>query len=228
MKAKSFARMRCSIAGALELIGDRWALLIIRDLSHGLRRYDDLRASTGIPAATLPARLKHLEAGGIVERVRYQERPPRDEYRLTPKGRDLGKVNVALREWGDRWDASGYVQPSVETVDRDTGRPLKLAVVDAETGVAVPPARVALRPGLLNARLPIANRNGVSLTAWVKNLTDRRYLQDSYDISSFGAYGLIYNEPRTYGLTLAYTLQARRLASPLHRANGATNQNCAP
>ena len=87
MKPKSFAGMHCSIAGALELIGDRWALLVIRDLSLGLRRYDDLRASTGIPAATLAARLKHLQAAGIVERVRYQERPPRDEYRLTPKGR---------------------------------------------------------------------------------------------------------------------------------------------
>lgn len=147
MKAKSFAGMRCSIAGALEVIGDRWALLVIRDLSLGLRRYDDLRASTGIPAATLASRLKHLEAGGIVERARYRERPPRDEYRLTAKGRDLWKVCVALREWGDRWDASGYGEPSVETVDRETGRPLVLALIDAETGAAVPRERVCLRPG---------------------------------------------------------------------------------
>lgn len=147
MKPKSFAGMRCSIAGALELIGDRWALLVIRDLSLGLRRYDDLRASTGIPAATLAARLKHLIASGIVERVRYHERPPRDEYRLTRKGRDLWKVSVALREWGDRWDASGFGAPTVETIDRETGRSLKLALVDAETGVAVPLDRIELRPG---------------------------------------------------------------------------------
>ncbi len=147
MKPKSFAGMRCSIAGALELIGDRWALLVIRDLSLGLRRYDDLRASTGIPAATLASRLKHLETGGIVERVRYRERPPRDEYRLTAKGRDLWKVSVALREWGDRWDASGYGAPTVETIDRETGRPLVLALVDAETGAAVPRERARLRPG---------------------------------------------------------------------------------
>ena len=139
--------MRCSIAGALELVGDRWALLLIRDLSLGLSRYDDLRASTGIPAATLAARLKHLTVSGIVERVRYQERPPRDEYRLTRKGGDLWQVNVALREWGDRWDASGYGAPTVKAVDRETGRPLRLALVDAETGRAVPPARVQLRPG---------------------------------------------------------------------------------
>lgn len=147
MKPKSFIGMRCSIAGALELIGDRWTLLLIRDLSLGLHRYDDLRASTGIPAATLAARLKHLAASGIVERVRYQERPPRDEYRLTAKGRDLWKVSVALREWGDRWDASGFGAASVEMVDRETGRPLVLALVDAETGEAIPRDRAQLRPG---------------------------------------------------------------------------------
>lgn len=147
MKAKSFAGMRCSIAGALELIGDRWSLLIIRDLSLGLSRYDDLRASTGIPAATLASRLKHLGASGIIERVRYQERPPRDEYRLTRMGRDLWKVSLALREWGDRWDASGYGAPTVETIDRETGRPLMLALVDAETGQMVPLDRATLRPG---------------------------------------------------------------------------------
>ena len=147
MKPKSFAEMRCSIAGALELIGDRWALLLIRDLSLGLSRYDEFRASTGIPDATLAARLKHLTTAGIVERARYQERPPRDEYRLTPKGRDLWKVSVALREWGDRWDATGYGQPTMEMVDRDNGRPLVLALVDAETGQPVPADRVQLRPG---------------------------------------------------------------------------------
>lgn len=147
MKAKSFAGMRCSIAGALELIGDRWALLVIRDLSLGLRRYEDLRTSTGIPSATLAARLRHLAAAGIVERVRYQERPPRDEYRLTRKGRDLWKVNVALREWGDRWDASGFGEAPVEMVDRMTGRPLRLALVDSETGQAVGRDRVRIRPG---------------------------------------------------------------------------------
>lgn len=147
MKPKSFAGMRCSVAGALELIGDRWAFLLIRDLSFGLSRYDDLRASTGIPAATLAARLKHLTVGGIVERVRYQERPPRDEYRLTLKGRDLWKISVALREWGDRWDASGYGQPTIEMVDGETGRPVVLALVDAETGQTVPRERARLRPG---------------------------------------------------------------------------------
>lgn len=147
MKAKSFAGMRCSIAGALELIGDRWAVLLIRDLSFGLSRYDDLRASIGIPAATLAARLKQLVDADIVQRVRYHDNPPRDEYRLTAKGRDLWMVMLALREWGDRWDASGFGAPAVETVDAETGRPLRLSLVDAETGEPVPPRRARLRPG---------------------------------------------------------------------------------
>jgi DNA-binding HxlR family transcriptional regulator len=147
MKAKSFAGMRCSIAGALELIGDRWAVLVIRDLSFGLSRYDDLRASTGIPAATLAVRLKQLIASGLVERRQYQDKPPRDEYRLTAKGRDLWMVTLALREWGDRWDATGFGAPTVETIDKETGRPLHLALVDSETGQAVPARRATLRPG---------------------------------------------------------------------------------
>lgn len=147
MKAKSFAGMHCSIAGALELIGDRWAVLVIRDLSFGLSRYDDLRASTGIPAATLAARLKRLVSAGLVERRPYQDRPPRDEYRLSAMGRDLWMVMLALREWGDRWDATGFGAPTVETIDKETGRPLHLALVDFETGQAVPARRAMLRPG---------------------------------------------------------------------------------
>lgn len=138
--------MRCSIAGAIKLIGDRWAVLLIRDLSFGLSRYDDLRTNIGIPAATLSARLKQLVDANIAERVRYQDNPPRDEYRLTAKGRDLWKVLLALREWGDRWDASGFGAPSVETVDADTGRMLRLGLIDPDTGQVVPPRRARLRP----------------------------------------------------------------------------------
>ena len=107
MKPKSFAGMRCSVAGALEIIGDRWTLLLLRDLSLGLTRYDAFRKSCAIPTTTLSKRLGALEDNGIVVRSRYSQRPPRDEYRLTDKGRDLWKVLTALREWGDRWDASG-------------------------------------------------------------------------------------------------------------------------
>jgi DNA-binding HxlR family transcriptional regulator len=147
VKSKSFAGMRCSIAGALEAIGDRWAILILRDLAFGLSRYDELQANTGIPNTTLSSRLKHLEAHGLVEKRPYQDHPPRHAYALTDKGRDLWKVTTALREWGDRWDASGYGAPTVEVVDRATGRDLTLALVDPETGRVVPRDRVHYRPG---------------------------------------------------------------------------------
>ena len=145
MRAKSLAEMRCSVASALGMIGDRWSLLVIWDLSFGLRRFKELRTSTGIPSATLAARLKHLEARCIIERVRYHNRPPRDEYHLTPKGRDMWKVSTALREWGDRWDSSG--EPTFEMVDRKTGRRVILGLVDVETNRAVSLDRVQLRPG---------------------------------------------------------------------------------
>ncbi|MBP7815925.1 MAG: helix-turn-helix transcriptional regulator [Phenylobacterium sp.] len=147
MKAKSFSGMRCSVAGALEMIGDRWTLLLLRDLGLGLARFEEFQSSTGIANTTLSTRLKELERHGVVERIRYRERPPRDEYRLTEKGRDLWKVITALREWGDRWDASGYGAPTIEVVDRDTERELRLALVDPQTGQSVPRERVTYRPG---------------------------------------------------------------------------------
>ena len=88
MKSKSFDGMACSIAGVLEAIGDRWAVLILRDLSLGLKRYEDLRHSTGVTNATLSDRLKHLEDHELIERRRYQTNPERYEYVLTAKGRD--------------------------------------------------------------------------------------------------------------------------------------------
>lgn len=147
MKLKSFVGMRCSIAGALEAIGDRWAILVIRDLALGFSRYDDLRARLDIPTTTLAKRLKHLEAHGLVARERYRERPPRDAYRLTEKGRDLWKVTLALREWGERWDTSGYGAANIEVTDRQTGRQVCLAVIDPETGNTVPRERIDYRPG---------------------------------------------------------------------------------
>ena len=147
MRAKSFAGMTCSVAGALEAIGDRWAVLLLRDLSLGLSRYDELQASTGMPTTTLSTRLKHLESSGLVERRPYQDNPPRHEYRLTDKGRDLWKVTTALREWGDRWDTNGLGAPTIELVDAASGRPLVLARVGQEPGQPVPRGRARLRPG---------------------------------------------------------------------------------
>lgn len=96
---------KCPVARTLDLIGERWTVLILRDLlRHGPRRYQDFQDSlAGIAPNTLAARLKDLEASGLVERKLYNERPPRLEYHLTDKGRSLGPVLRALREWGTRY-----------------------------------------------------------------------------------------------------------------------------
>lgn len=93
---------KCPVARTLDLIGERWTPLILRDLIlHGPRRYQDLQDSlAGIAPNTLSARLKDMEANGLIERKLYNERPPRLEYHLTEKGKSLGPVLRALREWG--------------------------------------------------------------------------------------------------------------------------------
>jgi DNA-binding HxlR family transcriptional regulator len=96
-------RSSCPIAGTLDLIGDRWSLLVVRDLFRGKRRYGDLVASAErIPTNILADRLKRLEQGGIVERIQYSARPPRYEYHLTPRGKDLGPAILAIANWGLR------------------------------------------------------------------------------------------------------------------------------
>ena len=97
----------CSIARSLEHIGERWTLLILRDMFLGVRRFDALQRRLGIARNVLTARLEKLVDEGIVERRPYSERPLRHDYRLTEKGRDLWPVLVALMQWGDRYAAPG-------------------------------------------------------------------------------------------------------------------------
>ena len=94
----------CPLARTLDIIGERWAVLILRDLFlGGARKFQDFESSlSGISPNTLSARLKRLEDGGIIERRFYEEHPPRAEYVLTAKGRELGPVMKALRAWGER------------------------------------------------------------------------------------------------------------------------------
>ena len=137
MKSKSFEGMACSIAGVLEAIGDRWAVLILRDLSLGLSRYEDLRRSTDVTNATLSDRLKHLEDHELVERRQYQTNPERYEYVLSSRGRDTILVLQALLQVGDKWAVCGDAGPPLKFIDRKTGRAVKLARVDNETGQCV-------------------------------------------------------------------------------------------
>lgn len=91
----------CSIADALTILGQKWALLILREISFGNSRFDDIAASTGAPRDILAARLKSLEAAGVILRELYQQKPPRSDYRLSQAGEELFGLLHVLRDWGD-------------------------------------------------------------------------------------------------------------------------------
>ncbi|WNV74113.1 helix-turn-helix domain-containing protein [Geodermatophilus sp. DSM 44513] len=95
----------CSLAAALELVGERWALLAVREVALGNHRFSDIARGTGAPRDRLSARLTALVAAGVLERRPYSTAPPRSGYRLTPAGRDLVPVLQALLLWGERWAA---------------------------------------------------------------------------------------------------------------------------
>ena len=103
MLPNDYEGQNCSIARALEVVGERWTLLIIRDALLGLRRFNQFQESLGIAPNVLTHRLNRLVEEGILARVRYSERPERYEYRLTTKGRDLAVTLAGLRQWGDRY-----------------------------------------------------------------------------------------------------------------------------
>ena len=93
----------CSIAASLDIVGDRWTILILRDSFRGLHRFDEFRRDLEIPRAVLADRLRRLVDAGVLVRRQYSEHPPRDEYRLTDMGRELSPILVGLMQWGDRW-----------------------------------------------------------------------------------------------------------------------------
>jgi DNA-binding HxlR family transcriptional regulator len=103
MLRRDYEGQNCSIARALEVVGERWTLLIVRDAFLGLRRFDEFQENLGIARNVLADRLNRLVEEGILERVRYSERPERYEYRLTAKGRELNIALAGLRQWGDKY-----------------------------------------------------------------------------------------------------------------------------
>ena len=147
MRSKGFEGMACSIAGVLDAVGDRWAMLILRDLGLGLSRYEDFRRSTGVTNATLSDRLRQLEQNELIERRQYQTSPDRYEYVLTGKGRDIILVIQALLQVGDKWAITGEAGPPLKFVDGATGHGVKLALLDEKTGERVRMTDVRPRPG---------------------------------------------------------------------------------
>jgi DNA-binding HxlR family transcriptional regulator len=135
----------CSIAATIAVIGDRWTVLILRDVFRGVRRFSQLQADLGIARNLLSDRLSKLVDHGVLERIPYQSRPLRHEYRLTAKGADLSTALIALMGWGDRWYASSGA-PTI-LVHEDCGTPIEHAVRCPRCSQSVNPGRIKSRPG---------------------------------------------------------------------------------
>jgi DNA-binding HxlR family transcriptional regulator len=150
----TYAGQTCSVARTLEVVGERWTLLILRDAFSGVRRFDDFQRSLGIARNVLNTRLQRLVDAGVLERHRYQERPERFEYRLTEMGLDLWPPLVALMGFGDR-HLAGEDGPPVRLEHRGCGGPVSDrgvceacgAVLGARDVRARPRERAATAPG---------------------------------------------------------------------------------
>ena len=146
MQRKSFGNMQCPIARSLERVGEWWSILILRDAFRGLTRFDQFQKSLDIAPNMLTRRLNALVESGLLERRRYSERPPRDEYVLTERGRDFRPVLWSLLAWGNKHFAPEG--PSVVVVDSKTGVEADPVLVDGRTGrpLAEPDFRSAPGP----------------------------------------------------------------------------------
>lgn len=165
MLGNDYQGQNCSIARTLELVGERWTILVLRDVFLGVRRFEALQRDLGIARNVLAARLERLVAEGILEKTPYQEHPVRYEYRLTHKGRDLWPVMVELQQWGDRHSAPA-AGPPVVIRHRDCGgtlgehractrcgKQLELGDVRAEAGPGARAAGTGKVPSPLAAAL---------------------------------------------------------------------------
>lgn len=146
MRRTSFAAMDCSIARTLEIVGEWWSMLIIREAFGGVRRFDDFQAGLGIARNILAARLQHLVDHGVMERRQYRENPPRFEYRLTDKGRDFYPVLISMMRWGDRWADGGQGAPYLLVHD-GCGNATDALAACAQCGGELRPRETHLEPG---------------------------------------------------------------------------------
>jgi DNA-binding HxlR family transcriptional regulator len=146
MHRTSFAAMSCSIARTLEVMGEWWTPLILRDVAVGIVCFDDLQRDLGISRKVLAERLDTLVGHGLLQRRPYQQHPARHQYLLTAKGRDLVPVLFALMAWGDRWTASGE-GPPMRLRHRGCGEATTAEVTCARCGEPLALDEVTMEPG---------------------------------------------------------------------------------
>ncbi|UCB55275.1 MAG: helix-turn-helix transcriptional regulator [Thiotrichales bacterium] len=146
MPRNKLDNLNCSIANALDLIGEWWTLLILREAFFGSRRFEDFQQHLGIARNILTTRLRKLCDSGVLERVPVREGARRHEYRLTQMGRDLLPTLIALTQWGDRWLHTRSGAP-VKFVERASGEPIANVTVQTRDGRALEPRDLAMVPG---------------------------------------------------------------------------------
>jgi DNA-binding HxlR family transcriptional regulator len=134
MDVEKFHTGACPVARGLALVGDAWSMLILRNAGHGQTRFDQFRVGLDIAPNILARRLKALTASGLLEKRRYSERPPRDEYVITEAGRDFLPILQAIGAWGRRHNGGGELSYSV---DVETGAPIEPVVIDRATGAPI-------------------------------------------------------------------------------------------
>ncbi|REF00013.1 winged helix-turn-helix transcriptional regulator [Thermomonospora umbrina] len=155
MLGKTYESQVCSIARALELIGERWSLLIVRDaVFGGATRYSDFQRNLGVATNILKARLDGFVEAGIMRRHRYSEQPVLHEYLLTDKGRALAPALVALSEWGDRWATDG--EPPILYTHSVCGSGITQQTTCAHCGLVNDPTEIqaVIGPGMPPERIP--------------------------------------------------------------------------
>lgn len=135
----------CSVARTLEVVGDKWTLLVLRDAFYGVRRFEDFARDLGIARNVLTDRLGRLVDAGVLERRQYERRPPRSEYRLTPKGRDLLPVILTMLHWGDTWQPEDGDGPT-DLVHEDCGTVTHAVTVCATCNETLTPFNVRVEP----------------------------------------------------------------------------------
>ena len=148
MRFADFESGHCSVARAVEVLGDRWTVLVLRDVFNGVRRFDDLQAHLGIARDVLTKRLAALVDEGVLEKVPYRDPGSRTryEYRLTTAGWDLRPVLIALIEWGDHYRAAAD-GPPVVVAHADCGEPVRVVLECADGHRIAPDTRLRLQPG---------------------------------------------------------------------------------
>jgi DNA-binding HxlR family transcriptional regulator len=145
VERKSFADMHCSVAQCLEVVGEWWSMLILRDAFLGVTRFDQFQERLGISRNILNHRLGRLVDEGILEKVAYSAHPPRYDYRLTGKGRDLWPVLTAMRQWGDKHAAPEG--PPLEVVHKACGKVSQAVMTCSACGERLTARDVRARPG---------------------------------------------------------------------------------